>query len=716
MYYNMSNNPNNKDHIIINISGKINNDMNKDNKSKHDDECGNAKNDDECKKFNSDDKYDKYDKYGKFDDDELESTTKKEYDEIIKDLDKVIDNYLDAKNIMHMTGHPKDSIGSIERNSIILNNPLYMRPRRRAIGIPKLNIFDLKSMDKPSGEINNMTSLFDDYGFKTMHSNKKVIQSTTTASTSTSTSTSTFASDIRIDTSVGANIDIYMDMDIDMDIDMDMDDNKEVKNKDKDNASKNITSEDINRLLITASDFTEELKVNDISDSKEELPISDISDFMCPQCGIFAKNDVELNDHILVQHDNAFAFQEEEYTCDNCGTKFYNEDEFYSHTDNQKCKVRKILKKIVVSPLPPADIIPEANNDINDDINNDIMPEGDDLPDIESVSSVTSFENEKSMGWAKDVESHMTPKSMKTGVKIDVKSSAYASSLKAYRLFGAGGYMEQRKKIIKRNEYDDSSSESDGSDNNEESVVKPFDSDEIPTVDNIPTSIYGRFACPNCSKKYLTQNHLGEHFIISHSNYSDQLSLDDKNIIHGFPGFEVLEAINMIEQFRDHVEMNIIINTQKHCLICVCEYKQSETIDEIDHKVEENNCYASDSELLDRMNNKLSRSGSLNNISRLNKLLSKKNKRSIRDNTLIEHMNKKKISSKLPIKMTCCDNYLCHGCLEKSLLTSNNLQCMFCKHDHTQYGEEYIKIYEIKNKLNKNAWKKWWKNHMEIFI
>lgn len=64
--------------------------------------------------------------------------------------------------------------------------------------------------------------------------------------------------------------------------------------------------------------------------------------------------------------------------------------------------------------------------------------------------------------------------------------------------------------------------------------------------DNIPEDPNGEYECPTCHKKYNNQFFVGEHFIKAHNDYSVFCELDhvDHN---GFPGFEILKKIDMIE-------------------------------------------------------------------------------------------------------------------------------------------------------------------------
>ena len=63
---------------------------------------------------------------------------------------------------------------------------------------------------------------------------------------------------------------------------------------------------------------------------------------------------------------------------------------------------------------------------------------------------------------------------------------------------------------------------------------------------DIPSDPLGKYNCPLCENKYSNSFLLGEHFVISHTEYEVLTTLDEKQW-NGFPGFDILEKINMIE-------------------------------------------------------------------------------------------------------------------------------------------------------------------------
>ncbi len=78
-------------------------------------------------------------------------------------------------------------------------------------------------------------------------------------------------------------------------------------------------------------------------------------------------------------------------------------------------------------------------------------------------------------------------------------------------------------------------------------------------IKEIPTDEFGKYPCPTCDKKYSNSFYLGEHFIKIHTDYEELKTLDNNNPI-GFPGFDILEKINMIELIYDDLIEN--------CKIC----------------------------------------------------------------------------------------------------------------------------------------------------
>ena len=88
----------------------------------------------------------------------------------------------------------------------------------------------------------------------------------------------------------------------------------------------------------------------------------------------------------------------------------------------------------------------------------------------------------------------------------------------------------------------------------------------------------GRYACPNCSRRFSTQGLLGEHFIRFHNDYEQMMSLDNnisKNKTLGWPGFELLEKIKMIKRLSKNKQLKLIQKNES-CGICYQDYKFKE--------------------------------------------------------------------------------------------------------------------------------------------
>lgn len=89
--------------------------------------------------------------------------------------------------------------------------------------------------------------------------------------------------------------------------------------------------------------------------------------------------------------------------------------------------------------------------------------------------------------------------------------------------------------------------------------------------DNIPEDPNGEYECPTCHKKYNNQFFVGEHFIKSHNDYSVFCELD--HIEHnGFPGFEILKKIDMIEDTNN--------KENEICEICFFNFEDNIFIDD----------------------------------------------------------------------------------------------------------------------------------------
>lgn len=225
--------------------------------------------------------------------------------------------------------------------------------------------------------------------------------------------------------------------------------------------------------------------------------------------------------------------------------------------------------------------------------------------------------------------------------------------------------------------------------------------DNDPMIDNIPTSIFGRHECPICGNKYLVDSYLGEHFFLSHNNFSEFKDLDDSSVCNGFPGFNLLKHIDMIDEIDiDKIEVN-----DRKCSICYQKYKNKKI--EEDKKDYE---YTSDNEINYAMENNV-------------EIVFKNNDPfffddmaviDLYDEKLIDIYEKYDNIVRLPLMLTCCDKTLCHDCLEEYCTFSNSIICPFCKKNHEQLDQDYIITVEI-SKINEKLWEDWWMRHVDLF-
>lgn len=172
--------------------------------------------------------------------------------------------------------------------------------------------------------------------------------------------------------------------------------------------------------------------------------------------------------------------------------------------------------------------------------------------------------------------------------------------------------------------------------------------------DNIPTDINGKYNCPMCDNKYFNEILLGEHFIISHNNYNEFGKLDDNIKKNGFPGFDILEYIYMIEIMSD-CQIEAIVKNDEKCSICFSNFI---------------------------------------------------------NNTKYNNNNDDNI---LPLIMMCCDMFICQNCLQKYIEKKNKLICPFCYTNFCKNDLDYIIIIEPSDKCN-DSWDIWWRKHIDIFV
>ncbi len=233
-----------------------------------------------------------------------------------------------------------------------------------------------------------------------------------------------------------------------------------------------------------------------------------------------------------------------------------------------------------------------------------------------------------------------------------------------------------------------------------------FIEDVVPFIfDTIPTNRYGRYICPICSKKYISENHLGEHFLLSHNNYADNSHLDER-VQCGFPGFDLLEMIGMIHYINIYPTRDVY-----RCPICYDRYKDIEPLYFINYLKTDNldHGYNSDSELYYK---------DIDDAKKIKKYRSRKiggYYRNITDSRLIAIINKYRDQICKPIYMKCCRNNICETCIREYITQTDSVICPFCKYDHTKSDVEYITIIEP-GYYDDTKWRSWWERHVDIFM
>lgn len=71
------------------------------------------------------------------------------------------------------------------------------------------------------------------------------------------------------------------------------------------------------------------------SDPKSSISEPNLEDYKCGHCGLYNKNIMELYDHIVIVHENAFdGADNHNYNCNRCNIHFDSEDAYYIHIDN----------------------------------------------------------------------------------------------------------------------------------------------------------------------------------------------------------------------------------------------------------------------------------------------------------------------------------------------------------------------------------------------
>ena len=416
---------------------------------------------------------------------------------------------------------------------------------------------------------------------------------------------------------------------------------------------------------------------------------------LCPNCTAYFPDIISLNDHIFIVHDK--IFEDNTFSCEICNIEFNTENELDEHAKTH------IPKRIFETP--PLSRLVRSNNlpDLSEIIRSPppvvfslrkrrLGKSYDDNIDDLNIDDI-KIDNIKINDIFDKLESKFD--NSKPNDEIDFNDSNSCDLVVENRqnnIFPA---------IFKFDNRSKSNSDDTMSDNSE--------------IDDIPTSEKGKHICPSCSRKYLTEHLLGNHFMIAHSSYDRMLELD--NAVHriGFPGLDILSYIGMIDVVSKNNFKKFFLNNND-CLICRKNYKLAkklyipDDLELID--------YASDSEIDKIKKLKTSYKNEQLQYDNFNVYDEKMPYKFVREDILVKCINKFKSFERLPIVMSCCRKHLCAYCLEQTLYNSTILLCPFCNHDHTKYDQEFIVMYEI-GKLNKKAWNKWWiqdDRHIKIFL
>jgi len=191
---------------------------------------------------------------------------------------------------------------------------------------------------------------------------------------------------------------------------------------------------------------------------------------------------------------------------------------------------------------------------------------------------------------------------------------------------------------------------------------------------------------------------MGEHFSISHNNYSDMSFLDGKKKKGGFPGFDILELIGILHTGDSITESEI--NDKNSCYICQYMYKEKqEPIEKQDPLVLSRSRSESSLLFCDSMDPDKGTYESVYTKPGFGKP-------EITDEELLNELNIERERETIPCWMLCCERSICKGCIQKHIQTTNKLRCPYCDVDHELSDEDYIVIPEANLKYN-DSWDSW---------
>lgn len=354
----------------------------------------------------------------------------------------------------------------------------------------------------------------------------------------------------------------------------------------------------------------------------------------CDQCPFHTNDQICMMDHTMIYHDGMFN----EYACDRCSAYFQSMHELDDHIESMHPKktFKKMEKKVNSRSITPS-VQPENDEDV--DYGEPIVRR------IENIEEYPVNVTEKNASQYVDI-THTEKNKINEHEKLSEKKSQFTR-------LSRSTIISKIENINKNNV--DKNLENEYSEDEYEEEPHILSSEEIAKQKlHKWSSIRGKFQCQICQLKFTSQEYLGEHFMVNHHSYEDQLELDLKLKTTSFPGFEVLEEIKYLS-FPELHEFK-----EKSCEIC-CE----------DYLISHNS-----------------------NIKTVNSL----------------YVDYYEGDILYPIVMKCCENnHACHKCV-KGYLNENYLNgmlyCPFCQQDRTQYGLSYLQVTEIM--CNKKIWEKWW--------
>jgi rubrerythrin len=385
------------------------------------------------------------------------------------------------------------------------------------------------------------------------------------------------------------------------------------------------------------------------------------SEHICETCSMECYSAIELLDHNMIYHENAFGDQ---FGCDVCQYWAKTSDEL---NDHYRMTHGETDSESTVEENEHNPVANEKDNSADEKDNSEDEQESKSHVDDESYDSEDSDGETETMPKNVDEQiSEFKKKLPKLSIDMmpDCEDEKSIEPLKETR-----EKFKQFKDIIKKRTRTKTRI--------------------IPMSEHTPRNVHhtqnGKFVCPVCELKFNTPYHLGEHFSYAHQSYEMQKVLDTKTSIY-FPGFTMLHMINMID-FLDNCQLKKI--KDESCPICYVEYTTSI----------------------------IKRARSCTQFDRLHKSLDKSSYQKIEDaikktyadteTSLFDHH--------YPLIMTCCKKYICHLCLKSHIMATYDIACPFCTKDHTREDMTYVT--ELKpGMFNKLTWHAWWTKHLDILF